>query len=121
MDALIRLRPRRAGERGDARVEREYAAHENVDAELRIAHDRALDAVRLAVEQQPRQADAVAADVVQRATAGLDDVADVARVVVEVPEPALDGGEPADPAGGNELAHFLPGRMEAIHERFGQL
>ena len=46
--------------------------------------------VRLAAEEQARQVDAVAADVVQRSAAGLADVADVGRVVVEVAEPALD-------------------------------
>ena len=76
--------------------------------------------MRLGVEQQPRQVDAVAAHVVERAATDLEDVADVGRVVVVVAEPRLDGDQPPDPAAGDELADLLPRRMQAIHERLGQ-
>ena len=63
---------------------------------------------------------AVAADVEERATAGVELVADVRRIVVEVREPALDRAQPADPARRDELQGGDPRRVVAVHERLHQ-
>ena len=47
-------------------------------------------------------------------------VPDVGRVVVEVREPALDRAQPADPAGGDDVADGDPRRVEPVHERLHQ-
>jgi hypothetical protein len=120
VDPLVGLGPNRAGERRLAGLELEEAAGQDVDAARRVADDGALDPDRLAAEQHPRQVHAVAAHVVQRAAAELADVADVRRVVVVEPEPALDRRQPPDPARGDELADGDPRRMVAVHERLHQ-
>ena len=96
--ALVGLGPRRAGERRDPVLELEDAAGQDVDAR---APGRRRIAARTPSGSAPNSIrdrfTRVAADVVQGAAAGIADVPDVGRVVVEVREPAVDRLQPSDP------------------------
>ena len=88
MHALVGNQLRAAGEDGVAGGKVEQRRGQPVGAELRIAIESGDDARRLLAEGVARGLDAVAADVVERAAAGFDLVADVGGVDVEVAEDA---------------------------------
>ena len=81
-----------------AAVEVQHCGGEAVDFHLRVAFDQSDDALWLLAESIARGLDAVAADVEQSAAAGLDMIADVGRVVVEVAEEACHRAQLADTA-----------------------
>ena len=82
MNALERDELRAAGEDGVACREVEERGGQAVGAELRVAVDKAADAGGLLSEGVTGGLDSVAADVVESASAGFGDVADVRGVVV---------------------------------------
>ena len=86
--------------------------------EVGVAVDEAGDAGWFLGKPGARGLDAVAADVVEGATAGLGDVADVGGVGIEVAEEGSDRTERADAAFVEEGAEAEPLRVGADHEGF---
>src|SRR5437879_3618542 len=74
-----------------------------------------------AADDEPGHGDAVAADVHERAAAGIRDIANVLRVHVEVREECLNRPHLTDRALADELARTLPLWMEPVHEGFHHL
>src|SRR5205807_951295 len=89
-----------------------------VGAESRVAIDERDRAPRLALEEEPRADDGVAAEVIEASAADRRLVPDVARVRVEEGEEDLDGAERPDPSLADQLAGPQPLRVEADHEGF---
>jgi len=100
--------------RDDVVGEAERAGERDVDA-ARAERLLAVHALGLA-RQQARAADAVAADVHQRASVEVGEQADVLRVVEEEAERGPDEPQPADRALGDELRQPPRLRREPPHE-----
>ncbi len=91
---------------------------EDVGLRVRIAFDGTENAGRLLAEKKSRQRDRIAADIEQRASAGLINVPDVRGIAVEIAEEAGNQPQLSDAAGTHQFARADPARMGPHHERF---